>query len=218
MTHVKVCGITNFNDARAAVACGADSLGFNFYERSSRYVAPFVAREIIEGLSIDRARCVGVFVNHGAPDRVKRAAADAGVGAVQLHGDEAPDYLRSLNDFYRIKALRVGDDFDLTRALLDYHAAGADAVLLDAFSPLARGGTGHTFDWALAAKAKRPTHLRLYLAGGLTADNVARAIRAVRPDAVDVCSGVESAPGIKDHRQLEKFLCAVRDASAIVVS
>ncbi len=203
MTRVKVCGITNLEDALAALDAGADMLGFNFYRRSPRYVAPAQAREVV-GRMPERVTCVGVFVNEAAPEDVERIAREAGLNTVQLHGDETPDYCRSLRGLDTVKALRVGRDFDVESV----NAYGTGAVLLDAYVAGERGGTGHTFDWSLAALA-RARVARLFLAGGLTPDNVAAAVAAVRPYAVDVCSGVETAPGRKSPELMRRFVRAV---------
>lgn len=200
MTRVKVCGITNLGDALAALGAGAELLGFNFYARSPRYVSPAEARKIVERLP-EGVSCVGVFVNESAPAEVERIAREAGLDAVQLHGDETPEYCRSLRGLTTIKALRVGADYDAGAAA----AYGADAVLLDAYVPGERGGTGHTFDWTHAALTRGRVP-RLFLAGGLTPDNVAAAVAAVRPYAVDVCSGVETAPGRKSPELMRRFV------------
>jgi phosphoribosylanthranilate isomerase len=203
MTRVKVCGITNLEDALAALDAGADMLGFNFYARSPRYLPPAEARKIIERLP-EGTSCVGVFVNEAAPADVERIAREAGLGAVQLHGDEPPGYCRSLRGLTTIKALRVGADFNVESAA----SFDTDAVLLDAYVAGARGGTGHTFDWTLAGLTRERVH-KLFLAGGLNPDNVAAAVAAVRPYAVDVCSGVETAPGRKSPELMRGFVKAV---------
>src|ERR1700755_2088326 len=145
MTLVKVCGITNLEDALAALEAGADVLGFNFYARSPRYVAPADARLIVEQRP-EGLTCVGVFVNELSPEDVLRIARESGVAAAQLHGDETPEFCRALAGLKTIKALRVGKGYGVESAT----AFETDAVLLDAFAPDAFGGTGHTFDWALA--------------------------------------------------------------------
>ncbi|HEU4597889.1 MAG TPA: phosphoribosylanthranilate isomerase [Pyrinomonadaceae bacterium] len=203
MVRVKICGITNEEDALAAVEAGADALGFNFYRRSPRYVSPQAARRIVERVP-ERVLCVGVFVNEEA-EEVRRVVTEAGLGAAQLHGDETADYCRGLMCGMTIKALRVGEGFDIGRVA----QAGADAVLLDAFSGEAFGGTGRTFDWDLARRACELVP-KLFLAGGLTPSNVADAVRAVRPFAVDVCSGVESAPGRKSPALVKDFIASAR--------
>ena len=205
MVQVKVCGITNLEDALAALAAGADALGFNFYRRSSRYIAPDDARRIIAELP-SSVLCVGVFVNEESAGMVARMARESGVAAVQLHGDETPEYCAALpGGLEVIKALRTGQDF----APEDAAAFPVRSILLDAFSEAARGGTGETCDWTLARRT-REVVARLYLAGGLTPDNVAGAIAAVEPFAVDVCSGVEVSPGRKDAARVRAFIAAVR--------
>jgi phosphoribosylanthranilate isomerase len=204
MVQVKVCGITNLQDAVAALAAGADALGFNFYTRSPRYIAPEAARRIITNLPTP-VLCVGVFVNEADHLAVARTAIRSGVAAVQLHGDESPDYCAALRGHHVIKALRVRQNFvpeDATKY-------PAQAVLLDAYSEKAHGGTGQTFDWAIARRTREAV-AQLYLAGGLTPENVAAAIVEVEPYAVDVCSGVESAPGHKDEGRVRAFVAAVR--------
>jgi phosphoribosylanthranilate isomerase len=204
MVFVKVCGITNLEDALAALSAGADALGFNFYRRSSRFIAPADARRIIEALP-SAVLCVGVFVNESGPEEVLRIAEESGVGAVQLHGDETPAYCRALKDRFVIKALRVSDDFAPESAL----AYPADAILLDAFDRQARGGTGRVFDWRVARRTRELVP-KLFLAGGLTVLNVTEAIAAVRPFAVDACSGLEHAPGLKDHSRVQAFIKAAK--------
>lgn len=200
MTLVKVCGITNVEDALAALDAGADMLGFNFYARSPRYITPAAALKIIERLP-EGVTCVGVFVNEPAPADVERIAREARLGAVQLHGDETPEYCQRLRGLTTIKALRVGADYTPESAA-DYDT---DAVLLDAYVVGERGGTGHTFDWALATLTRERVP-RLFLAGGLNPDNVASAVAAVRPYAVDVCSGVETSPGRKSPQLMRRFV------------
>ncbi|MFL6337145.1 MAG: phosphoribosylanthranilate isomerase [Pyrinomonadaceae bacterium] len=207
MTRVKVCGITNLGDALAALDAGADMLGFNFYARSPRYLTADVARSVIEQLP-QGVDCVGVFVNESAPAEVERIARAAGLGAVQLHGDESPEYCQSLRGLLTIKALRVGADYHVETAA----AFDTDAVLLDAYVRGERGGTGHTFDWALATLTRERVR-KLFLAGGLTPDNVAAAVDAVRPYAVDVCSGVETSPGRKSPELMRRFVKAVVSSS-----
>jgi phosphoribosylanthranilate isomerase len=206
MLKVKICGITNVDDALAAVGAGADALGFNFYRKSPRYVTPEEARRIVERVP-GRVLCVGVFVNEEA-DEVRRVVASAGLGAAQLHGDESADYCRALGCGMTIKALRVGEGFDVGAVA----RCGAEAVLLDAFAGEAFGGTGRTFDWEVARRA-RALAPRLFLAGGLTPENVSEAVRAVRPFAVDVCSGVETAPGRKSLALVKNFIEAARAGS-----
>jgi phosphoribosylanthranilate isomerase len=210
MTRVKICGITNLEDALAAVEAGADLLGFNFYKRSPRYVTPEVARGIVEKLP-ESVACVGVFVNEPEPEAVERIAREAGVGAAQLHGDETPEFCSRIRGLLTIKALRVGPGYDAARAA----EFGTDAVLLDAFVKGEWGGTGHTFDWTLARRTRESVP-KLFLAGGLTPENVAAAVEAVNPYAVDVCSGVESAPGRKSIQLMHRFIEAVKEVAAVL--
>jgi phosphoribosylanthranilate isomerase len=203
MVQVKICGITNLEDALAAVEAGADALGFNFYRKSPRYVTAREAGRIVEHLPV-RVLCVGVFVNEDA-EEVRRVLKEAGLGAAQLHGDETADYCRGLGCGMTIKALRVGEGFEVERVA----QTGAEAILLDAFAGEAFGGTGRTFDWEVARRARFLVP-KLFLAGGLTPENVAEAVRAVRPFAVDVCSGVETAPGRKSAALVKNFIEAAR--------
>ncbi len=202
MTLVKICGITNLNDAHAAVAAGADALGFNFYKLSPRYIAPENAREIINTLP-DSILTIGVFVNEGSPEAVRSIADQAGVKAVQLHGDESPDYCRVLNSV--IKSFAVSGDFDL-KQLESYEV---DAIMLDTKDNRLRGGTGRVFDWSVAQQVSR-LFPKLYLAGGLSPENVTEAIEMVQPYAVDACSSLEDKPGIKNHERMRVFVSKVR--------
>jgi phosphoribosylanthranilate isomerase len=188
-----------------AARAGADMLGFNFYRKSPRYIAPREARRIVDELS-DDVTAVGLFVNEESPERVMELADTAGVEAVQLHGDESPEYCRALEGRFVIKALRVREDFKPESAR-DY---ATEAILLDGFSREAYGGTGKTFDWNAAQRASSFVP-KLFLAGGLSATNVAEAVRLVRPYAVDACSSVERAPGLKDEERLRSFIKAVRE-------
>jgi phosphoribosylanthranilate isomerase len=206
MVRVKICGITNENDARAACEAGADSLGFNFYKASPRHVSGAEVAKIRPHLPAN-IEAVGVFVNAGAAD-VAKLCASLRLDAVQLHGDETPQRVADLAATIPvIKAFRVGPDF-LLETLDEY--AKASAYLLDAAETGQYGGTGRTNDWALAQSAARTR--RIILAGGLNAENVAAAIHLVRPYGVDVASGVESKPGKKDAARLREFVQEVRRA------
>ena len=204
MTFIKICGITNPDDALAAVDAGADALGFNFYKPSPRYIAPDVACEIINRLPTT-ILTVGVFVNEESPQAVEDLARHAGVTAIQLHGDESPDYCRTMENRYVIKALAAGADFDMQRAL-DYEV---DAILLDTKHGTLRGGIGRVFDWSIAFEARRLVP-KLYLAGGLGIDNIEDAIKSVDPFAVDACSALEETPGKKNHERMRAFVKAIR--------
>jgi len=202
MTLIKVCGITNLNDAHAAVAAGADALGFNFYKLSPRYIAPESARGIIDTLP-GSILTVGVFVNEESPEAVKAIANRSGVKAVQLHGDESPDYCRALNSV--IKNFSVSTSLDIEQI----RAYEVDAIMLDTKDNRLHGGTGRVFDWSIAQQVSRVVP-KLYLAGGLSPENVAGAIEMVHPYAVDACSSLEDKPGIKNHERMRIFVSAVR--------
>ena len=203
MTLIKICGITNVNDAHAAVAAGADALGFNFYKLSPRYIAPESAREIINTLP-NEVFTVGVFVNEGSPEAVRSIANQAGVKAVQLHGDESPDYCRALDSV--IKTFAVSKDkFDI-KQIESYEV---DAIMLDTKDNRLRGGTGRVFDWSIAQQVSQLVP-KLYLAGGLSPENVSEAIEMVQPYAVDACSSLEDKPGIKNHERMRVFVSKVR--------
>lgn len=195
---LKVCGITSHEDARAAIDCGAEFLGFNFYRKSPRYIPLEAARAIIEQLPSE-VTTVGIFVNEAQPKDVTEILQISGVQLAQLHGDEDAAYCEAVGAERVIKALRVGDGFDV-RQVFHYPAW---AILLDAFDKNLYGGTGKTANWDVAREAAKLT--RLFLAGGLSPENIAEAIRSVQPFAVDVNSGVESAPGKKDAARLRKL-------------
>lgn len=203
--RIKVCGITNLEDALAAVEAGADALGFNFYYDSPRYIEPPRARSIIERLP-ENVLSVGVFVNE-RPETVLSIANEAGLGGLQFHGDETPEYCRAVGDRFRIKALRVGEGFTPESAA----AYPVDAILLDAFDASARGGTGRILDWRLA-RMTRELIPKLFLAGGLSPSNIEEAIAAVAPYGVDACSALESAPGRKDNSLVRDFIARARRA------
>ena len=200
---VKICGITNWADAKRAVDAGADFLGFNFYAKSPRYIAPAKARRIVRRLP-KSVSAVGVFVNENEEKMVDTARA-VGLTALQLHGDESPAEVARLRRILPvIKAIRAGKSFRPAQ-LAKFRRASA--ILLDGFDRRLRGGTGRTVDWRLARRANR--YGRIFLAGGLTPENISEAIRAAAPFAVDVCSGVEAEPGKKDPKRLRAFMSAV---------
>jgi len=226
-TLVKICGITNVDDALAAAEAGADWLGFIFYPQSPRSVTPEQARRIANAIRqspyASRSRppgghrgreargntasipisFVGVFVDEGLP-LLRQIVAHCGLDYAQLHGMESPEVVTDLMDSGRhvIKAFRVRSE----TSLLTLERYQATAYLLDAYVDGRPGGTGQTFDWELAVRAKR--HGPIILGGGLTPNNVALAVRVVQPWAVDVASGVEAAPGRKDHEKLRRFIAA----------
>lgn len=197
MVKVKICGITNLEDALAAVEAGADALGFVFYAGSPRHILPGQAASIIRHLPpfVDT---VGLFVDEH-PDTVNSTANRCGLDLIQLHGDEPPGYCNSIQRRV-IKAFRV-KSIDCLDSASRY---AVSAILLDAWSPVAHGGTGQTFNWEIAASAAATA--RIILAGGLTPGNVAAAVRQVRPYAVDVSSGVELSPGRKDAGMIREFI------------
>jgi len=204
-TRVKICGITRWEDAQLAVELGAAALGFNFYPPSPRYVDPAAARAIIMKLP-PLITAVGVFANESNDEHLARVAREAWVRVVQLHGPRYPPLDGALADFTWIRAVAVTDGFraEMLREL------GGGTFLLDAFDAKLPGGTGKPFNWTLAREANR--FGTIILAGGLTPENVGRAIREVRPFAVDVASGVEAAPGMKDASKLRAFFQEVERA------
>ncbi len=212
MVRIKICGITRPQDAILALEAGADAIGLVF-ARSSRQVTLRQARQIVAAIP-PFAFVVGVFVN-ARPATVLRIVEAVGLGAVQLHGDESPDQLAKLQGIRLIKALRVRDGrfLDMLRR---YRRTGVSAILLDAFSPKARGGSGQRFDWDLVHGAREGGALDdappLILAGGLTPQNVTAGIHRVRPWGVDVSSGVEDEPGVKSAEKIARFVTAVRAA------
>jgi phosphoribosylanthranilate isomerase len=214
MTRVKICGITSLDDARTAIAAGADMLGFNFYRPSPRFVEPLEVRKIIESLraeiDVQPMTAVGVFVNEPSTGSVMQIVTESGVGAVQLHGDESVEFCHALkqllNSRFLIKVVRVADIF----APPDVQHYDADAIMLDAFHGEMRGGTGQVIDWAMARSARELVPC-LFLAGGLSPENVAQAIVQVNPYAVDACSSLESSPGQKDAERVKAFVQAVRN-------
>lgn len=204
-TPVKICGITRIEDALAAARCGAHAIGLVFYRPSPRYVVPSRAGEIIRALP-PFVTAVGLFVDAPAQE-VREVLAQAPVGLLQFHGAESPAFCRQFGAPY-MKAVRVRAGVDLLQYAHDYY--DAKALLLDAFVTGAHGGTGQPFDWRLIPPA---LPLPIILSGGLDADNVTGAITEVRPWAVDVSSGVEAAPGIKDAAKIAAFMSGVRNAN-----
>ncbi len=202
MVRIKICGITNLEDALLAAELGADALGFIFYPKSPRYVALETAREIIAHLP-PFVVSVGVFVDEAAAV-VRDLAAQAGLDWVQVHGQESPDYCRSLGRRV-IKGFRIKDSSSLKD--LEPFRGAAQAFLLDTYKKGQVGGTGETFDWDLAREAKK--YGQIILAGGLTPENVAQAIQVAQPEAVDTASGTEAAPGKKDPEKLRAFFAAI---------
>ncbi|MGE0558385.1 MAG: phosphoribosylanthranilate isomerase [Burkholderiales bacterium] len=202
--RVKICGITRVEDALAASRLGAHAIGLVFYPASPRAVTPERAREIIAALP-PFVVPVGLFVNAGAQD-VRDTLAAAPVQLLQFHGDETPEFCAAFGLPY-LRAVRVRPGTDLLQYARDFHHARG--LLLDAYVEGTHGGTGTAFDWSLIPG---DLPLPVVLSGGLHAGNVTEAVRRVRPWAVDVSSGVESAKGIKDARKMEAFMTGVRDA------
>src|SRR5271154_188492 len=201
-TRVKICGITNLADAQAAVEAGADALGFIFYEKSPRFILLKAAAEISKQLPPFVLR-VGVFVN--APeDFILRAIGDCGLNLLQFHGDEPPEFCTQFG-LMSMKAFRIRN-METLKEIPNYKT---EAYLLDAFSSMTLGGTGEKFNWDLAVEAQK-FGKPIFLAGGLTPENVAEAIRKVQPFGVDVSSGVERALGKKDHQKVRDFIAAAK--------
>lgn len=203
MVKLKVCGITNYEDAVAAIKVGAEFLGFNFYPPSPRYIAPTAAREIIAQLPPETIN-VGVFVNEPRPEDVLAKLAQSGAAVAQLHGDEDEQYCRMVGAPRVIKALRIGNQFTL-ESLTGFPAA---AFLIDAYDDKLYGGTGKTSNWEVAAEIAKS--ISVFLAGGLSPDNISEAVRSVQPYAVDVNSGVELYPGRKDQEKLQALALALQ--------
>jgi phosphoribosylanthranilate isomerase len=199
---VKICGITSVDDAQAAVASGADALGLMFYEGSPRCISLEMAGEIVEALPPSVVR-VGVFVDANE-SLVNRAVMECTLNVLQFHGEESPDFCSRFG-VMTLKAIRVKDE----SSLKEMERFSTDGFLLDAFSKEARGGTGESFNWELARRATE-CGKPIFLAGGLTAENVAEAVRVVGPFAVDVSSGVESVPGQKDAEKMRAFVAAAK--------
>jgi phosphoribosylanthranilate isomerase len=199
---VKICGNTSLADAQAAVEAGADMLGFIFCKASPRYVTVEKVADIARPLPPNVVK-VGVFVNP-TEELVTQAIAECGLNMLQFHGEESPEFCTQFG-MMSMKAFRVRNGASL-EALTDYPT---DAWLLDTYSPGQAGGTGKTFNWDLAVEAKK-LGKPIFLAGGLTPENVAEAVARVNPFAVDVSSGVESAPGKKDHAKVRAFIQAAK--------
>jgi phosphoribosylanthranilate isomerase len=208
---IKICGITRFEDARLAVDAGADLLGFNFYAKSPRYISPISAARLIADIrgACSKVQMVGVFVNSSL-EEINTITGQCELDLAQLCGDELPETLDAL-DGLAFKALRPKDRQDLARSISTYQPrVSSPAYLVDAYRPGAYGGTGQIADWSLARSLAEA--YPLLLAGGLTPDNVAEAIRQVGPWGVDVASGVEESPGCKDPARLAAFIKTARES------
>ena len=201
---IKICGITNQEDAQFAIEAGADALGFIFYAQSPRSIEPSVAKRIIGQLP-PFVLPVGVFVNQ-SQETIRNIFNDCGLALAQLHGDESPAFCESLGHPI-LRAIRLRDRGSLL-AVAEYKGRmGVRGFVVDAFSPDAYGGTGQTVDWSLAHEVAKSTPI--LLAGGLTPTNVQEAIQQVQPYGVDVSSGVEVSTGKKDHEKVRAFTQAV---------
>ncbi len=206
MTRVKICGITEFEDARDAALLGADAIGLNFHPKSPRYIDPSRASKILEKIP-PFVTTVGVFVNHPDPQNLEDFALSLGLHAVQLHGNETPDYCSMIQRVKVIKVLKVDSNFRVDS--LRNHGSGT--FLLDSCAP----GTGATFNWNLVYGAN--AFGSIIIAGGLTSDNVSEVVTTLHPFAVDVASGVESRPGKKDYEKMRRFIEAVQRADVAMM-
>jgi phosphoribosylanthranilate isomerase len=204
VAQVKICGITNKENALYAAQCGAAALGFIFYPLSQRYIKPEEAKKIINALP-EKLIKVGVFVNE-QPEEIKRVMEYCALDMIQLHGDETPDYCRQFPAFPIIKAVSLNNDDDVEYAC----RFDVAAILVDSRSDGLYGGTGKKSNWELASRVgnKKP----LILSGGLNAENIADAIIKVAPAVLDINSGVENSPGIKDHAKIERIFAVIRRA------
>ncbi len=202
MTWIKICGITNIEDALKVVELGADALGFVFYEKSPRKTTKEKAKEIISSLPKEVVK-VGLFVDE-LEERVNEITSYCNFDILQFHGDETPDYCKKFPQKI-IKAFRIKDK----ESLVNIPKYEVDYYLLDAYSQVAPGGTGRTFNWELAIEAKK-FERPIILSGGLNPENIIEAIEKVSPFGVDVSSGVESSPGKKDHKKLKEFITKVK--------
>ncbi len=203
MVKVKICGITRLEDALLAIKLGADALGFNFYRQSPRYISPSEAKEIINELP-KKVIKVGVFVNEEA-EIVKSVKSSCSLDYLQFHGKENPIYCQEFSGQY-YKAFRVSELWDIDEIKI----YPEECFLLDTYEEDLPGGTGKKFNWDIARHASQ--YGKVILAGGLTPENVTEAIQYARPFAVDVASGVESEPGVKDPKKLKAFIGAVKKA------
>ena len=210
-TRAKICGITRIQDIQSAVNAGADAIGFVFFPPSPRSVNKAQAKELIQHVPA-YVQTVGLFVNASA-DEILHILKDVPLDILQFHGDETPEQCQRIaaqagRRWY--KAIQVKPDLDVIAEIQNYQAAGASAVLLDAWHPELKGGTGHSFDWAQFPKLDIP----LILAGGLKPENIEDAIRTTGAYAVDVSGGVESSKGMKDQQLIERFMQGVHRGSA----
>ncbi|HQT81578.1 MAG: N-(5'-phosphoribosyl)anthranilate isomerase [Ferrovum sp. 37-45-19] len=201
--RIKICGITDVDQARAVAKAGADAIGLVFYEKSPRRVSRLTAQTIVDALP-PFVSSVGLFVNH-TTEQVWQILEQVSLDYLQFHGDESPAFCQQFKRPY-IKAIRVKEDVDLVQYTVDFNTA--KALLVDAYQEGVPGGTGRTFDWRLIP---RELSKLIILSGGLTPENVGQAIKAVKPWAVDVSSGVEQSPGIKDINKCQAFIQGARN-------
>jgi phosphoribosylanthranilate isomerase len=203
MVKIKICGITSLDDARSSIGAGCDALGFVFYKKSPRYIAPAAAKAIISRLP-KRIAKIGVFVD--TPEKsVKRIAKFCGLDALQFHGRQTPEFCARFKGYKIIKAFRIKEG----RGPEDISRYRPFACLFDTFVKTKAGGTGKRFDWKLIRGVRGLGH-PIFLSGGLNEKNVKQAIKVVRPDWVDVSSGVEKKPGKKDRAKVKRFISAVK--------
>ncbi|WP_228212241.1 phosphoribosylanthranilate isomerase [Acinetobacter stercoris] len=210
-TRTKICGLTRSQDVKAAVNAGADAIGFVFYEPSPRNVSIEQVKELVKDIP-PYVSIVGLFVNANA-EEIKKVLEQVPLDILQLHGDESPSQCKEIGQYTKrrwYKAIQVKADLDVVGEILQYQQAGASAILLDAWHPELKGGTGHQFDWSKFPKLDVP----LILAGGLKPENIEDAIQMTKAYAVDVSGGVESAKGIKDQQLIEQFMQGVQRGSA----
>ena len=203
MVKVKICGITNREDAQASLQAGCDALGFLFYKNSPRYICPLDARRLINQLPPQVIK-IGVFVNANEKT-VRRIAASCQLDMLQFHGEESPQFCARFKGYRIIKVFRIKKTIDLKK-ILKYNVF---ACLLDTFDTSKRGGTGTQFNWSLACRLAN-IHTTVFLSGGLTEKNVQKAIRVAHPQWVDASSSLEASPGKKDHQRVERFIRAAK--------
>ncbi|MFK7864071.1 MAG: phosphoribosylanthranilate isomerase [Pseudohongiellaceae bacterium] len=208
-TWIKICGITRAGDALVAQQCGANAIGLVFYEPSSRAVTVDQVAEIV-GPVDDSLDVVGLFVDPTAAE-VERAISTGAIDILQFHGNESPEFCRSFG-LLVMKVFRVGAQADLNRSISRY--GQCEFILLDAFDKAAPGGTGKAFDWQLAIGAAQTEGVKLVLAGGLNPSNIREAVKVVKPFGVDVSTGVESSPGLKDESLVKEFIEGVRSGAS----
>lgn len=210
-TRAKICGITRIEDVQSVVHAGADAIGLVFYAPSPRNVTVEQAQALVKHIPA-YVQIVGLFVN-ATGDEIVQVLKNIPLDVLQFHGDETPEQCRHIAQLTGrrwYKAIQVKPDLDIIKIIHDYQQVGASAVLLDAWHPELKGGTGHSFDWSQFPKLDIP----LILAGGLTPENIEDAIKTTQAFAVDVSGGVESAKGIKDQQLIEHFMQGVQRGSA----